>query len=790
MGQNKRQIIRHILWWFSLLLIIASVALVMFCSIATGVSAGLMLGAVGFVLFYVLLPGYVFARKMVDWKDSSSFFAYTLLFGIALNLLFYFADAYITAKLFSGLCESGAGALTQARGHAVTDWLYRIFDRKALFLGFGGAALLMAAIPLLVLDIRKKRITADTVKIDLRLGAILAVLMAVAFCSFGMVSGIGADSVPVSSSYHDVLWNISNDAALARGWPADATQYDGKLLNTNLFTNVFRACISRVTGISSAKTFGLVSPFVMLSFVVFGLDTFGKRLSKKSSRSVLFVFCFAFVGFLSAAILSPFDSNVAYREAYAAGMHTAMCNIIASALGIDLAIPAAAMMMILLNDLYRDSRIMGWRIVALFTASAVCTGGKQIFVICVGGALIGTCILRLIQGNKLRQLKKIGLCLIVIAAAFLPVYFLIVSGGEIYLEPTQCNPTYGSNVIRHDSGVNASYSYAHQYSELIIGSSARRMPLFGTLAGMLSLSDTGENILAVFMSLIHFVFSLPLTGVPFLLWCIQKFKRFKEIDETEMLLAGTAICGLIVYYVLSVDGTSQVYFYFIASIPVHLIGINWICDHNNRLNPIWKILLVLGLIAGLSSSYAMMRHYVEPGVENAILAISDQSETEDQPIWNGITSYEYNAMLWLRDNTETDAVIAVDRHYSVLGTSLRKSGDRYDVVRGCYFGHPEPNDYNSRYYYYTAYSERQAFLGSWAYLPRTAEMQKMLEERLAVNNALYDEDCLNKREIMEKNGITYIVVSRFIHPNLRMDEWDFERIFANLDITIYQLRDQ
>ena len=66
-------------------------------------------------------------------------------------------------------------------------------------------------------------------------------------------------------------------------------------------------------------------------------------------------------------------------------------------------------------------------------------------------------------------------------------------------------------------------------------------------------------------------------------------------------------------------------------------------------------------------------------------------------------------------------------------------------------------------------------------------MQEMLRKRLAVNEALFDPMCANRREIMEANGISYLIASAEAGTGMHLQAPELTCVFRNRDIAVYAL---
>ena len=836
-----------------------------------------------FMIFGVLLPGYLFARQTARMDQTAELYAFCLFFGISISIIAYFCDAFI--------------------GNPLLD--------RTIFSFCLGPALSIPSCFLLANDIYGHRLEKSTLIPDSILRNIVVVALIISFFSMALKSGISARIVGVSTTYHDVLWNIGNLAALDHGWPADNLQYFGKYLNSNIFAIIFRVVAGRCIGSTAADTFLVFSCFFYAPLLVFSLFSLGLFYMKDNrKRAALFVICFLFVGVFSRAILFFYNINWAHDVAYASYIQTGVDSILTVPNGIDLAVPGISLMALLILKYYRERQINLAYCVALFIAATVTTGAKYVFVLCVIGALVGTILFRIAQGKGLNGLKPVMFTLGLIIVGFILSYFGVVRGGEIYLPATNCKAEFmteeetgyeeakeeylsylddkdfryliisskgqkRSPIVRQTtSGVyyvsgtsllceevkenkaldiirsssidttgliggcggryypseldsfssidnslgfirfrekNASvakgtrvlfygyepkfdtissnnrvvwfyfspgsdgkeYLYSDSYSSLSINAAAKSTEMYKWIVSGAPLTNKVSCIYLILFIPVYFFISRPLTCVPYLLWTGRKLKNFKTINFEDMLVCGIAVCGLIAFFLLSIQGFSQVYFYLTGLIFVDLIAVTWLCDHYHRLTKPVKVLFIILGLTGLFSNVAFYGYDVGRGVMRLVHAYSGKY-SEIMPRPDHMTGYECEAMDWLRNNSSPEDIISLNRHH--------QSPDKKRWV------HPQPNDYDCRYYYYSAYCERQTFLGAWAYVSRTPEMQQMLEERLEVNDALFDPFCKNKKEIMEKHGISFLVVSHYVGTGSQMKDPDLKCVFFNRDIEIYVLR--
>lgn len=838
----------------------------------------------GFYFFCLFFPGYLIARKLADKSSSSSLYAYSLFFGIALTILFYFLDVLI---------------LVPRIGH-----FFLIF--------LGGPILCLPSILFLVLDIRKKRITKESFKIRFGLAFVLLVTIVITFSATTLVSGIGANRTGITSGYHDMVWNVSNAASLEHGWPAAYSQFVGKNLDSHYFANLFRACLAKFSGCSSANAMFVYSPFVFIPFLIFALDCIGTRFLKgDKKRAVIYIAILLFVGYLSTSILHPLSIRQMSSASEKASLEYGILNLLYVPNGIDLAVPTVCLLADLICRYFEEKKSRIMSLIGFVLMAFVLSGSKFIFTVCVLGALVGSLIFLIIQKDFKSSFKLVLLPLICISLGFgasyyfirrsdakgpateaEPVYYqitdadyeshlmeyinyldardykyiavfegyslsdgpvirqdedgyyycggedlqvqnlseeialdpvfltsiddrgIIGGAGKEYIEPgpsffrvenavgflriTQdpegkypyMSLFYGKDGLACEQvGINDlprveklfeenvsgnEYTYSSDYSHLSLDPYAKNTQLYQWLDGKLHFEGAVRYIVYLLFIPLIFFMCRPITSIPFILWIRKKLKNIREITLSEMLLTGISICGLIVFFIFEIEGNSQLYFFLCAVCFIDLIGVSYLFENREKIPKLCKILLSVLALIGIVSSFGILGYQGGRGVKNLYRAAKNNN-LEAQPIPNGITYYEKCALDYISENTPEDTIIATNRY--------KNYKEMQDTE------HPIPSSYSARYYYVAAYSERQVFLGAWAYMPRTEEMQELLEKRLLANKALFDPLCKNRRELMEKNHISYLVAFAYTGNGYMLTDPDLECVYRNRDVSIYKLKE-
>ena len=838
----------------------------------------------GFYIFCLFIPGYLIARKLLDKSSSSAVYAYSLFFGIAFTIFFYFLDVLVMIPLI---------------GHF-------------FFIFIGGPILCLPSLLFLVLDIRKKRISKESLKIRFGLSFALIVCIVVTFSATTLVSGIGANKTGITSAYHDMVWNVSNAASLEHGWPAAYSQFVGKNLDSHYFVNLFRACLAKFSGCSSADALFVYSPLVFIPLLIFALDCIGTRFLKgNKKRSVIYIFVLLFAGYLSSAILHPLSIRQMSAASENASLEYGILNLLYVPNGIDLAVPAICLMADLICKSFEEKKTKIFSLIGLVILAFVLSGSKFIFTVCVLGALVGSLLFLLLRKDFKSSYKLVLLPLICISLGFCasyyfirrsdakgpateaePVYYQIADddyeshlqeyinylnsrdyqyiavfesyslsegpvirqdengyyycAGEdlqvqyldedIALDPTMLTAIDdrgiiggvageyvepGARIYRIENAVgflritqdpegkypyisyfygkdglscekvdnndlphvekmfeeNVSgneYTYSSDYSHFSLNPYAKNTQLYQWLSGKLHFEGAVKYIVYLLFIPLIFFMCRPVTSIPFILWICKKLRNIRDITLSEMLLTGISICGLIVFFIFEIEGSSQLYFFLCAVCFIDLIGLSFLFENKEKIPIVCKAMLSILAIIGIFSSFGILGYQGGRGLKNLYRAIKSNN-LEAQPVADGITYYEKCALDYIRENTPEDTIIATNRH--------KNYKEMQDTE------HPIPNSYSARYYYVSAYSERQVFLGAWAYMPRTQQMQDLLEKRLIANRALFDPLCKNRRELMEKNHISYLVAFAYTGNGYMLTDPDLECVYRNRDVSIYKLKE-
>jgi len=223
----------------------------------------------------------------------------------------------------------------------------------------------------------------------------------------------------------------------------------------------------------------------------------------------------------------------------------------------------------------------------------------------------------------------------------------------------------------------------------------------------------------------------------------------KRIPLDNLFMTGIILASFIFGYLLSYRGGSQYYYLFVGYICLNLISSGYLYELFNRNNySLIKLLIMLLLLGSAADTVLMIR--------NNSYTNSRLMTIQNKPLTAGL----YEGLTFLRDNTDEDAIIA---SYRVL---LSKE--------------------NTRFYYYSAFSERRILVEGWQYM--SARYQEEAYGRYEDMKKLYNtRDVNTAASIIEKYNINYLIVDKHYGQKLKFEKYKlFIQRFKNDEVEIYQ----
>lgn len=233
--------------------------------------------------------------------------------------------------------------------------------------------------------------------------------------------------------------------------------------------------------------------------------------------------------------------------------------------------------------------------------------------------------------------------------------------------------------------------------------------------------------------------------------------KFKKLSFVQLCVNAMFVGGCVAYVTYYHYSASQIYFILIA-IPVMWLSCSeFLAKYIFKKNVIGYIFMAVMVVIGLNNSTALLPD-ARSGVQ-AMLRIMDLRVFDYDEAY--VTNEDYEAMVWLRKNTDQQEIFATNRN------------NKY-YVNG-----------EGTFHYYTAVSQRGCFLESYRYCMDYSGMYHEVVRRLEkvsdqIFHVLEEADAF---EMAKAEGIDYLVVFTPVNDPL----WQAEPVFENSTVKIYDV---
>lgn len=150
-------------------------------------------------------------------------------------------------------------------------------------------------------------------------------------------------------------------------------------------------------------------------------------------------------------------------------------------------------------------------------------------------------------------------------------------------------------------------------------------------------------------------------------------------------------------------------------------------------------------------------------VPDAWDTLLDRLVTVDSSEHRGMTAALYRGLLWVRDHTSRCDILAVNNH----STSARET--------------------DSKYFYYSAFSERSVYLESWAYTSAGAYGGQPFPTRLALNDRALLRGAPDALRELAQQGVSYVLIDTIHGIGAAEPASVSELVFSNSALHVYRL---
>ena len=535
----------------------------------------------------------------------------------------------------------------------------------------------------------------------------------------------------------DKAFHMGLANSLARDYPIQSIWFKGAYFYYHIFTEILYSLPIRLFDIRADICFESFGP--LLTAYIFGLSffTFFREMSSKPERASLY--CLIFL------LSNPFFARSLDEGSIA--LKFLLTNDNASGFAVS-----AALMFIVFFDKWNKEMTRGTS--KHYSYLAVCvmlimltTGLKGP----IGALIVASLFGSLMFGLILRKLPvKMIVYIMIITAAFVLIYTTVLGAkGQV------------------DSPGGASIEFAE-----ITDLSFWKEPLVSMLVscGIPKLLRMGI-VMAVFMLFFITVFFVP--------FCIGYNRELilvvsgrKEYDIARVLVYAECIVGIVAMFVLSYSGHSQTYFGLITIALAPIVSF-WFIEDLEKLSDSSKTakivlrttLFIMAATIIITTSMLAMYYNRRAG-----LAATNTDPDKPHDKYCSVSHGEYEAMMWLRNNTAEDALISTDRYYS---TPL----DNYSCT----------NKWDNRFFLYEVFSNRFSYFSASGYILHKEDKAEILK-RIEQDGVLYDENNPARGRLARDIGIDYLIVSKRFSGNKALANEDYELCFSNEDADIYKIK--
>ena len=514
---------------------------------------------------------------------------------------------------------------------------------------------------------------------------------------------------PGASYYQDLIWNAGNTSAIANGFPVMDIHVSGLTFSYHFFTNVFLAAFKNILGLSSFALYMKFLPVLQVIVYISALYLLFSLVTKKIWARA--------VGVALAFLLSTVVMWHMLWQAYA------------TVFALSFAVIAAYFFIKTIKNLETGKIFKNRDFIMFLIFMLISVGSKTLFgaVVAAGAGLVF--LIQIIRRKNALQMLLGGLGILAVAGT---IYLVLVNGTHTYngLSQQFLTPMLGEN------------PWYYQAALASLGS---------------VLGETGVGILVypfyLFMS--HTVLLLG-----FVMLAVYLI-RYKKADLTAIFLLTGIFAGIAAASVFFQPGYSNELF-MEAAVPLALFAVYYVLRENWMNEKVKKTPKII-LLCLVAASFAVSIVPTASSVSGEWARV--QANKNNVSTYDSISVYEYQGMIWLRDNTPGDAVVASDRQYFV----------------------PEEDPYYARYYYYTAFSERTSYLEGYYYVDTyNGDFQQVIDYRRAILKEVFSGDQNALAELVS-DGVDYLVSSEAITSEFWLDTRYGEIVYENEGIRIYKL---
>lgn len=261
--------------------------------------------------------------------------------------------------------------------------------------------------------------------------------------------------------------------------------------------------------------------------------------------------------------------------------------------------------------------------------------------------------------------------------------------------------------------------------------------------------------------------------LPFAIGYIREFiltvRGHKEYDIARITVYASAFVGFFLVMLLRYSGHSQIYFGTVTAVFSALISF-WFFEDVSSGSYSWTRILKKVAIVAFFTTLLFTSVSLAAGYKSFLPDVIKHADPQSKyNKYRMISSDEYEAMLWLKNNTDDNALISTQMYASV-------SFDDYTI----------DDRWESCHFLYAVFSDRNYYLEGTGYTFNYDELD-ILEEMIKENKKLYDPSNENRGDDAKRLGVDYVVVTTRLHPTDDLSCSEYSKVYSNMDIEIYKI---
>lgn len=532
---------------------------------------------------------------------------------------------------------------------------------------------------------------------------------------------VSPDESPIIKMGQDFIWHLGNINTLSKEGLAFDPRVCDMTFKYHYFSDLIFGICKYITGLVADVQMFSLAPFLITYLTVGSFYAFATEFIKCHRHLFVFVALFA-----SVATFIVVSGVYSIKSIYFDHIFSNV-NAVGFSISVFLIGTVVISQFIKNNHRQLDPHYIGIMIMIIF----ICTGMKGPFAAVLVSGLVCTSLLLFIKKDD--NAKRFFIFTVVTTAIFCIIYLLLLS-----------SPAGGGGV---------SFSITDTIERSVLG-------LLNRSIFHQSMLLWSPLLIVVEFILLFGVFAILFIGVGWLLLGeLFKARRLSSESIMKWFMLASSVIGCGGFFLLNQSGLSQLYFLFCIIPFIQLFAFEYVIISKHKL---LKICFLGSMAFGISIN--IFDTALEVSRVNIRLVTIKESQNE----WrlDAINADEYEALLWVRENTPSDSILISNRQSLI---SDRISDEFLD----------------NRFFYYSAYSDRNFFLEGFSYSGIDEESLEMKKDLI---NTIFYSDHKQKYALLKANQIDYIIEAKINSDRVEIQDTNIVKCFENNSVVVYEVK--